>query len=76
MLTAHISLQLVDIRQWNFVQFSELAVTNFALNQTWVALVICFFLTFKDNTGFYTLLSAVMGFFSGFIIPINKIPPW
>ena len=69
-------LQLVDIRQWSLEQFFFLTVANVALNQTWGAIVVWFFLTFDYNTHLYTLLSAVAGFFSGFLIPISSIPIW
>ena len=68
---------MLEKSRWDGVQFLEIALINIALNQTWVAIVIWFFvmLTYKFRS-FSAVIAAVTGFFAGFLIPITDIPLW
>lgn len=69
--------QLVNITQWSWLVFGQLVVVNVALNQAWVALLIWLILTFpKVAMRLSPPLASVMGFTSGFFIPIGDIPWW
>ena len=76
LLTPSLS-QLVHISSWSWPVFGQLVIVNIALNQAWVALLIWLILTFPKNA--FRLsppLASVMGFTSGFFIPIGDIPWW
>ena len=69
--------QLIDIVQWELMEFLQVALVNIALNQVWTALLIWLIITFPHKSfRLSPVLSAVAGFTSGFFIPISHIPWW
>ena len=70
-------MEVVDVQQWNFLEYLEITLVNIAVSQTWVAMVVWFYLTFTANsTILYASLSAIAGYFAGFIIRVPDIPWW
>ena len=76
-LISHSLLQLIDVLQWDLMEFLQVALVNIALNQVWTALLIWLIVTFpRKSFRLSPVLSAVAGFTSGFFIPISRIPSW
>ena len=55
--------------------YLQLLIVNMALNQTWIALLICLLCALPSlSFRLSPIISSVAGFASGFFIPLNRTP--
>ena len=71
------SPQLVESDLYSFPVFAQVMLVNMALNQTWVAILICVICAFPTMAfRISPVLASVAGFASGFFIPTEQMPNW
>lgn len=66
--------QLVNAESYQFLVYLQVVLTNVALNQTWIALLIALICAFPAKAfRLSPVIAAVAGFSSGFFIPVGAL---
>ena len=67
-------LQLVNAESYQVLVYLQVVLTNVALNQTWIALLIALICAFPAKAfRLSPIIAAVAGFSSGFFIPVGAL---
>ena len=70
----HTHTQLVNAASYHFLVYLQVVLTNVALNQTWIALLIALICAFPAKAfRLSPIIAAVAGFSSGFFIPVEAL---
>ncbi len=66
--------QLVNAESYNFLIYLQVVLTNIALNQTWIALLIAMICVIPAKAFRVSpFIVAVAGFLSGFFVPVGVL---
>jgi sorbitol-specific phosphotransferase system component IIBC len=64
----------VNAESYQFLVYLQVVLTNVALNQTWIALLIALICAFPAKAfRLSPVIAAVAGFSSGFFIPVGAL---